>query len=67
MLVACGIAWIEPTPHSSSSTRILVAQKACFTRRFVSKQAGGHKTTPAMAAGIVDYVWTYHDIAKLLD
>jgi hypothetical protein len=28
---------------------------------------GGRKTTPAMAAGVTDRVWTYRDIAALLD
>ncbi len=28
---------------------------------------GGRKTTPAMAAGVSNCVWTYRDIAALLD
>jgi IS1 family transposase len=33
----------------------------------LTKDAGGRKTTPAMAAGITDHVWTCRDIAALLD
>jgi len=33
----------------------------------LTKDAGGRKTTPAMAAGIADHVWTCRDIAALLD
>jgi hypothetical protein len=33
----------------------------------VTKANGGHKTTPAMATGITNRVWTYRDIAALLD
>ncbi len=32
-----------------------------------TKNAGGHKVTPAMAAGIETRVWTHRDIAALLD
>ncbi len=33
----------------------------------LTKAAGGRPTTPAMAAGIADRVWTVRDIAALLD
>ncbi|KZS68257.1 transposase [Mycobacterium ostraviense] len=33
----------------------------------LTKDAGGHKVTPAMAAGIERRVWTHRDIAALLD
>ncbi|MCV7199863.1 hypothetical protein H7J74_25860 [Mycobacterium angelicum] len=33
----------------------------------LTKDAGGHKVTPAMAAGIENRLWTAHDIAALLD
>jgi hypothetical protein len=33
----------------------------------LTKDAGGHKVTPAMAAGIERRAWTHHDIAALLD
>jgi hypothetical protein len=33
----------------------------------LTKEAGGHATTPAMAAGIERRVWTPRDIAALLD
>ncbi|BBY22692.1 IS1 family transposase [Mycobacterium stomatepiae] len=33
----------------------------------LTKDNGGKKTTPAMAAGIANRVWTYRDIAALLD
>jgi hypothetical protein len=33
----------------------------------LTKDAGGYKTTPAMAAGIDRRVWTHTDIAALLD
>jgi hypothetical protein len=29
--------------------------------------ADGRKTTPAMAAGVANHVWTCHEIAALLD
>jgi IS1 family transposase len=33
----------------------------------LTKDAGGHKVTPAMAAGVERRVWTHRDIAALLD
>ena len=33
----------------------------------LTKQNDGRKTTPAMAAGVANHVWTYRDIAALLD
>ncbi|MUM32217.1 hypothetical protein FZI93_10535 [Mycobacterium sp. CBMA361] len=33
----------------------------------LTKQNGGRKTTPAMAAGVSNHVWTCHEIAGLLD
>lgn len=33
----------------------------------LTKYAGGHKVTPAMAAGVENRVWTCRDIAALLD
>jgi hypothetical protein len=33
----------------------------------LTKDAGGYKTTPAMAAGVANNVWSHRDIAALLD
>lgn len=33
----------------------------------LTKDNGGKKTTPAMAAGVTNRVWTHRDIAALLD
>ena len=33
----------------------------------LTKAAGGYPTTPAMAAGVADHVWTLTEIAALLD
>jgi hypothetical protein len=33
----------------------------------LTKDAGGYKVTPAMAAGVERRVWTHRDIAALLD
>ena len=33
----------------------------------LTKAAGGYPTTPAMAAGVADHVWTLTDIARLSD
>jgi len=33
----------------------------------LTKRNGGRKTTPAMAAGKTNRVWTFHDIARLLE
>jgi len=33
----------------------------------LTKANGGYKTTPAMAAGKADHVWTLQEIAALLD
>jgi hypothetical protein len=36
-------------------------------RALAGKDAGGRPTTPAMAAGVENRVWTVRDIAALLD
>jgi hypothetical protein len=36
-------------------------------RTTLTKVTGGRPTTPAMAAGIANHVWTCRDIAALLD
>ena len=33
----------------------------------LTKAAGGYPTTPAMAAGVADHVWTFTEIAGPLD
>jgi hypothetical protein len=33
----------------------------------ITQRNGGYKTTPAMAAGVTNRVWTYKVIAALLD
>jgi IS1 family transposase len=33
----------------------------------LTKSTGGYRTTPAMAAGITNRIWTHRDIAALLD
>lgn len=33
----------------------------------LTKAAGGYPTTPAMAAGVANHVWTLTEIAALLD
>lgn len=33
----------------------------------LTKAAGGYPTTPAMAAGVTNRVWTHTDIAALFD
>lgn len=33
----------------------------------LTKAAGGYPTTPAMAAGVIDHVWTVEEIVKLLN
>lgn len=33
----------------------------------LTKDAGGIKTTPAMAAGVADHVWSVEEIAGLLN
>jgi hypothetical protein len=36
-------------------------------RQTLTKRANGAKTTPAMAAGVADHVWSLTEIAVLLD
>jgi hypothetical protein len=33
----------------------------------LTKRVGGIKTTPAMAAGVADHVWSLFEITALLD
>jgi hypothetical protein len=32
-----------------------------------TRDAGGYKVTPAMAAGVANHMWTFHEIAALRD
>lgn len=36
-------------------------------RKTLTKAANGYPTTPAMAAGVADHVWTLAEVAGLLD
>jgi len=47
-----------------SGHRLVVGQFECGT---LTKDRGGYKTTPAMAAGITDRIGAHRDIAELLD
>jgi hypothetical protein len=39
----------------------------CRPHQTLTKANGGIKTTPAMAAGLTDHVWTVEEILALMD
>ncbi len=44
-----------------------VSHKFARPHQTLTKANGGRKTTPAMAAGKADHVWTLADIVRLLE
>ena len=39
----------------------------CRSHQTLTKAAGGVKTTPAMACGFTDHVWTVEEVLGLMD
>ena len=39
----------------------------CRDHRTLTKARNGIKTTPAMAAGVTDHVWTIEEVLELMD
>jgi hypothetical protein len=39
----------------------------CRSHMTLTKAGGGIKTTPAMASGVTDHVWTVEEVLELMD
>jgi len=67
----------KPLPHWGTRSRTLANLDAAVSLHFMHynfarphqtlKKANGYQTTPAMAAGIADHVWTIEELVGLLD
>jgi hypothetical protein len=52
--------------HAHAVSLFFLYYNYCRSHQALTK-AAGVKTTPAMAAGLTDYVWTVKDIIALMD
>jgi hypothetical protein len=53
--------------HAYAVALFFLHYNYCRPHQTLTKAASGAKTTPAMAAGLTDYVWTVKDIVSLMD
>lgn len=53
--------------HAHSVALHFMAQNFCRAHGTLTKNAKGYKTTPAMAAGLTDHVWTVEEMLEKLD
>lgn len=53
--------------HEHSVALFFFAYNFCKTHTTLTKEAKGIKTTPAMAAGVTDHVWTMEEFLGLMD
>ena len=53
--------------HAHATSLFFLHYNYCRPHQTLTKAAQGVKTTPAMAAGLTDHVWTVKDIVALMD
>lgn len=53
--------------HAHAVSLFFLYYNYCRSHQTLTQQANGTKTTPAMAAGLTDRVWTVDDIVSLMD
>jgi hypothetical protein len=53
--------------HAHAVSLFFLHYNYCHAHQTLTRNAGGVKTTPAMAAGLTDRVWTADDIIALMD
>jgi IS1 family transposase len=53
--------------HAHAVSLFFMFYNFCRAHQTLTKAADGIKTTPAMAAGLTDRIWTVEDILKLMD
>ncbi len=53
--------------HAHAVSLFFLYYNYCRPHQTLTKAAGGTKTTPAMASGLADKVWTVKDIVALMD
>jgi hypothetical protein len=57
----------KATNHAHAVSLFFLHYNYCRPHQTLTRAAGGTKTTPAMAAGLTDLVWTVADIVSLMD
>jgi hypothetical protein len=53
--------------HAHAVSLFFLYYNYCRPHQSLTKAANGVKTTPAMAAGLTDRVWTVNDIVAMMD
>jgi hypothetical protein len=53
--------------HAHAVSLFFLHYNYCRPHQTLTKAAQGKKTTPAMASGLTDHVWTVKDIVALMD
>ncbi len=53
--------------HAHAVSLHFMAYNYCRPHGTLTKERGGIKTTPAMASGLTDHVWTYDEIIEKMD
>jgi hypothetical protein len=56
-----------PVNHAHAVSLFFLYYNYCRPHQTLTKAARGVKTTPAMASGLTDHVWTVKDIIALMD
>ena len=52
--------------HEASVAMFMFHYNFCRSHQTLTKAAGGIKTTPAMASGLTDHIWTWEETVRLL-
>ena len=53
--------------HARAASLFFLHYNYCRSHQTLTKVANGTKTTPAIASGLTDHVWTVKDIVALMD